>query len=419
MKQSFLKKAQAFTLVELITVVTILAILSAIGFVSFSGYIAAVRDTNRLSQLTSVYDGLELYATKHDLPLPDDAIEIKYGNSLLGYQGNIGKNILDILDFSRGWVDPKDGSSFVYYLSVDKSHFQLMGFLEEEENVPTVFFPQAYANKDYSNLYPVVFGKKLGILLDEITQTPVHEIDVNKTVGELDLDGDTEVYTAYFKNNDTETDTGENLGEAIEEERNTTTTSSSETISNSYPWCNEDDIIIWSYTIAACNAWSSIAGIDLGSYGHYFQFWKFDNTLTDENHNGDWKHTWWENTGSANDWGVYDSKKTTATFASSVTADQIKMKGPCESGYHVPTYKEWDDLLNLGAWSSPSNMQSDLKLPYAWNKNSAGTSGSTWTIGMYYTSSPSWRYGYYLHSVNISFYQSSRNIAASIRCFKD
>ena len=210
MKSSFLKKAQGFTLVELITVVTILAVLSAIGFVSFSGYLAGVRDTNRLSQLTSIYDGLELYTTKNDLPLPDDAIEIKNGSSLLWYQGNIGANILDILDFSRGGVDPKDDSYFVYYLSADKSDFQLMAFFEEEQNVPTVFFPQAYADKDYSNLYPVVFGEKLWILLDN-ANAPVHEIDAIKGLGELDLSGNTETYTAFFGSDDTLTDTWDNL----------------------------------------------------------------------------------------------------------------------------------------------------------------------------------------------------------------
>ena len=210
MKSSFLKKTQGFTLVELITVVTILAVLSAIGFVSFSGYLAGVRDTNRLSQLTSIYDGLELYTTKNDLPLPDDAIEIKNGSSLLWYQGNIGANILDILDFSRGGVDPKDDSYFVYYLSADKSDFQLMAFFEEEQNVPTVFFPQAYADKDYSNLYPVVFGEKLWILLDN-ANAPVHEVVTIKSLGELDLSGSTETYTAFFESDDTLTDTWDNL----------------------------------------------------------------------------------------------------------------------------------------------------------------------------------------------------------------
>ena len=87
----FQQKIRAFTLVELIVVVTILAILATIGFVSYSSYLTGVRDTNRLAQLVSVHDGLELYRTKNDLPLPDDNIEVKVNVQTveysIGYQG--------------------------------------------------------------------------------------------------------------------------------------------------------------------------------------------------------------------------------------------------------------------------------------------------------------------------------------------
>ena len=66
------KGIKAFTLVELIVVITILAILATIWFVSFSGYLAWTRDTNRVAQLKSMSDALELYRTKKDLPIPDD-----------------------------------------------------------------------------------------------------------------------------------------------------------------------------------------------------------------------------------------------------------------------------------------------------------------------------------------------------------
>ena len=421
MDTSFSKQVQGFTLVELITVVTILAVLSAIGFVSFSGYLAGVRDTSRLSQLTSIYDGLELYATKYDLPLPDDAVEIRDGTSLLGYQGNVGSNILDMLDFSRGGVDPKDDSYFVYYLSANKNDFQLMGFLEEEENVPTVFFPQTYA-KDYSNLYPVVFGEKLGILLDETTKTPVHEIEAVKTAGELDLDGDTETYTVYFKNDDTTTGTWGDLGDIIEDERNATTTSSSTSGTTRYPWCDMDDIILWSYTIAACNVGSSTAGIESVSYGDYFQFWKSDTTITNATYNnGDWKSPGGTDGGSANDWGVYDSTKNSATFANSSSADQGKMQGPCESGYHVPTYAEWNDMYSSGSWwSTPSDMQNTLKLPYPWLKSSLGSLSYVWSSWYYWLSSPSSTSSYAFFAHNITFEDSTyRNTGRSVRCFRD
>jgi prepilin-type N-terminal cleavage/methylation domain-containing protein len=75
-----------FTLVELIVVVTILAILATIGFVSYSSYLTGVRDTNRLAQLVSIHDGLELYRTRNDLPLPDDNVEVRANGTTIAYQ---------------------------------------------------------------------------------------------------------------------------------------------------------------------------------------------------------------------------------------------------------------------------------------------------------------------------------------------
>ena len=85
---------QAFTLVELIVVVTILAILATIWFVSYSSYLAWTRYTNRTSQLKSISDWLELYRTRHDLPLPNDYVEVKSSWSLIAYQWYVWKWVL-------------------------------------------------------------------------------------------------------------------------------------------------------------------------------------------------------------------------------------------------------------------------------------------------------------------------------------
>ena len=77
---------KAFTLVELIVVVIIIAILSTIGFVSYSGYITSVRDTNRITQLSSIYNGLELYKVKRYLPIPEDKIDIEANGNIIAYQ---------------------------------------------------------------------------------------------------------------------------------------------------------------------------------------------------------------------------------------------------------------------------------------------------------------------------------------------
>ena len=78
---------------ELIVVITILVILATIWFVSFSWYLAWTRDTNRIAQLKSMSDALELYRTKKDLPIPDDKIDVKSSGSVIAYQGYIWKNV--------------------------------------------------------------------------------------------------------------------------------------------------------------------------------------------------------------------------------------------------------------------------------------------------------------------------------------
>jgi len=125
-------KLQGFTLVELIVVVVILGILSTVGFVSYSGYLGGARDGSRLSQLKNITDALNLYASKRDLPTPDNYVGIYTStNNLIGYQGEAGQNILELINYTSGGQDPKDDSYYTYYLSADRKKVQLMGFLED------------------------------------------------------------------------------------------------------------------------------------------------------------------------------------------------------------------------------------------------------------------------------------------------
>ena len=68
---------KAFTIVELIVVITILAILSTIWFVSFSSHLMWTRDTNRLSQLSTIHEWLEVYGAKNTLPQPENSVEVR------------------------------------------------------------------------------------------------------------------------------------------------------------------------------------------------------------------------------------------------------------------------------------------------------------------------------------------------------
>ena len=175
---------QWFTLVELIVVVTILAVLATIGFVSYSSYLTWVRDTNRLAQLVSISDWLELYSTKNDLPLPDESVEVKVNWNLIAYQWKAWTNVLETIDFSKWWVDPKDWEPFSYYLTRDRKYFQLMAFLEEwVENLASTWntwndtlwiLDETYAI-NYQDRIPTVAWRKLGILTTDENNTPIEE----------------------------------------------------------------------------------------------------------------------------------------------------------------------------------------------------------------------------------------------------
>ena len=170
------KGIEGFTIVELIIVVTILAILWTIGFVSYSSYLTWVRDTNRVSSLAAISEWLSFYSTTNRLPLPTDAVNITSdGSNIIGYQWYAWSSILESINYSKSWLDPKDKTPYTYYLTANKKQHQLMAFLEEPNQLQTYngLFTQAHA-ADLLNRYPTVTGKKLWIILDD-TNTPVQD----------------------------------------------------------------------------------------------------------------------------------------------------------------------------------------------------------------------------------------------------
>lgn len=177
-----------FTLVELIVVVTILAVLSTIGFVAYSGYLSWVRDTNRISQVKSMHDGLMLLQTKSTLPLPDDYVEIQLWGELVSYQWYAGKNIIESIEYTSEWFDPKDQQYFTYTLTADRKYFSLLALLENDldETLNPVGFSQASHAANYSLRTPYVEWKKVGIYLDE-NNTPVQENSTVQNDGILDI----------------------------------------------------------------------------------------------------------------------------------------------------------------------------------------------------------------------------------------
>lgn len=172
---------RGFTLVELIVVVTILAILGTIGFVSYSSYLTSVRDANRTASLQAISDGLVAHSTKWALPIPDQASSIfrgSVGTGTIVYQWQSGVTVLETIDYSKAWEDPTDKVPFGYVLDVKRKYHQLVAFAEESDTsvAYNMLFPQANAI-DYSLRYPLFYGDKLGVFLDESTLEPLDVSD--------------------------------------------------------------------------------------------------------------------------------------------------------------------------------------------------------------------------------------------------
>lgn len=207
---------KAFTLVELIVIVSILAILSTVAFVSYSNYLSWARDSNRLTQLVSIHDWLEVYSVKRELPLPGSNIRIQSdatGSVVLWYQWYVWADILEWISFNKGWLDPKDNTYFTYYLTKDKKAFQVLGYLEEQvQNTEIALVEKSNAAVDYTERYPVVFWKKLWILTEDVTWAPIQEVSNIITAWYLNIsDVWTVSYTAHLSDTEKVTGTGSSL----------------------------------------------------------------------------------------------------------------------------------------------------------------------------------------------------------------
>jgi prepilin-type N-terminal cleavage/methylation domain-containing protein len=196
--------AFAFTLVELIVVITILAILATIWFISYSSYLSWARDSNRVSQLASISDWLEIYRTNNDLPQPENSVEVRVWTTVIWYQWYMWKNNLETIWYSKWWIDPKDDTYFSYYLTSDWKNFQLMAFLEDESNKQVVknnIWVKTEA-VNYNKRYPTVYGKKLGILTESWTNAPIQEVSSIKSAWYLNFSWSTSIYKANFTDKD-------------------------------------------------------------------------------------------------------------------------------------------------------------------------------------------------------------------------
>jgi len=184
--------------VELIVVAVILTILATIGFVSYEKYLVDTRDSKRLAQLSWLRDAIRLSITKWPLPKPDDFVEIRNNGTPFLYQGYAWENFLESISYSASAKDPFDKTYYTYLLSRNTLDFQLLGFLEEYSSDAIISWIQQTYAVDYTQRFPQVMGRKLGILLEQDTNTPLQEMQEYSSAWYMDLnDSTTNMFDAY------------------------------------------------------------------------------------------------------------------------------------------------------------------------------------------------------------------------------
>lgn len=187
-----------FTLVELIIVMMIVIIIGTLSTVSYISHLSETRDVNRMEQIISIKKWFDVYKQQAKLPNPDDSIEIKINGILVWYQWYAWKSVLSNINFLEGWRDLKDKQYFSYYLTKDKSKYQLLTFLEERQNSDVWFISKAYALEiNYSQRIPKVIGHGLWMYVD-FENTPVQEIDSLKSAWFLDIWVTNDMYKSYI-----------------------------------------------------------------------------------------------------------------------------------------------------------------------------------------------------------------------------
>jgi prepilin-type N-terminal cleavage/methylation domain-containing protein len=198
-----MKQPYGFTLVELLIVIVILAIVSTIWFIAYEDYLLDARDGKRISQVSLLRDGMRTTIAKKSLPLPDNAIEIRNNWNVFLYQGYAWADVLETIWFSDDTKDPKDEVYYTYMLSKNKRDFQLMTFLEKENEEVLLWTDSQVHAWEYEERFPKTMGKKLGIILNQEDNTPIQEItqyDKRQSgSGFMDLaTPTTQTFTAYI-----------------------------------------------------------------------------------------------------------------------------------------------------------------------------------------------------------------------------
>ncbi len=380
-----MKNKNGFTLVELIVVIAILAILWTIWFISLQWYWSEARDSKRIADIWQTRTWLEVYrASNWILPEPDDKIEIYnsqywvWTNSwvLIWYQWNIWDNLSSEIWMVINPLDPDGETKYTYYLSENKTRYQIVSFMDLEKY--SYFSNSAFADSDLSQRVPRWFGSRLWTLLDS-NNVPIQ--DLLPEQGQFDVMSDSlwelsivtdwmqpiyKSWTLIFS---------DSVANTWYEWSNYTNWEITLNLNYSewnkvYPSvsCDRNDIVIywpnWDVvTMSSCDLWSSKSNI----WWVVYQFWNnhpfsiYDNSIKTS--------TWLTNT-----YDLWD-RKPSSYFNDTVYSEPISVetqydilniwwakgnykswwRGACPSWYHIMTSDEavwiFETLYWVNCWS--------------------------------------------------------------------
>jgi len=123
----------AFTLVELIVVVSVLSVLATIAMTQVGSVTSSARDSQRLTDMSSMKMSLEMYNAKTGkIPVPSAGTPLLFSGSLAWTQGTFGESVVEtIKSLSPKPIDPKYNAEYAYSVSNDGEEYELGGVLEK------------------------------------------------------------------------------------------------------------------------------------------------------------------------------------------------------------------------------------------------------------------------------------------------
>ena len=137
------------------------------------------------------------------MPIPTDAVTVKNGTDIIWYQWYLSQNLLDVIGLNKWGKDPLDDNFYSVYLLEDRSHFQLLWFLEEENTDYSAWIHSTVSAVDYTERYPFIIWDSLGIMVwtgnDE--KVPIQDLSEIMVTDNwiLDLATTTSEYSAFIE----------------------------------------------------------------------------------------------------------------------------------------------------------------------------------------------------------------------------